>query len=178
MIWTSTGRSSRRLAEVVSALAICQAACSDPTYQPPSASATASTELPSAEGTIAPSAPDESSSGPIDPDKPMELQRFQFTSNVKNREPVDKMWRVRPGERVYAFINLRNRTGRERSIHVSFKVNGKSRTDVDLNIAESWSFRTWAYNTVKKDDKPGKLEVVITDDTHTVIVDESLPITP
>ena len=92
--------------------------------------------------------------GESDPERPLEVLRFQFTSGTKNREPVDKLWRARPGERVYAYVALRNRSGRERKVHVTFRVNGKTRTEVDLDIAESWSYRTWAYNTVLKTDLP------------------------
>lgn len=116
--------------------------------------------------------------GESDPEKPLEVLRFQFTSGTKNREPVDKLWRARPGERVYAYVALRNRSGRERKVHVTFRVNGKTRTEVDLDVAESWSYRTWAYNTILKTDKPGKLEVFITDEGHDMLVEQSLPITP
>lgn len=183
MISIYTERSSRRLAEAVRLglsaavihLGLTTAACSDPVYHAPSAK-----PEPRATGDGPAPTPNviEEDAGATDPDRPLEVLKFQFASAVKNREPVDKMLRARPGERVYAYVTLRNRSGRERKVHVSFRVNGKSRTEVDLDIAESWSFRTWAYNTVLKTDKPGKLEVFITDEGQDVLVEESLPITP
>lgn len=179
MIWNCTRRSSRRLAEGVVAVALVSG-CSDPVYVAPTASATTASVATTAIADDAPPGPgpDDSGSASVDPNKPMEVLKFQFTSRVKGREPVDKLSRGRPGERVYAYITLRNRTGRERSVHVSLRVNGKSQSEVDLDVAESWSYRTWSYATISKNEKPGKLEVVITDDAHAVLVEQSLPITP
>lgn len=179
-----TSRSWRRLAERAAfalALALVAGAsgCSDPVYVAPSATARASaTSEPMGNLDEPGPGPDDVDAGAVDPEKPLELMRFQFTSAVKGREPVDRLWRARPGERVYAYVALRNRSGRPRKVLVSFRVNGKVRTEKELEVAESWNYRTWAYNTVKKDDKPGKLEVFITDEGHDVLVEESLPITP
>lgn len=171
-----TELSSRRLAEsAVLLAALAAAGCSDPVYHAPSAAPAPSTASESP-GPALDAIPEDA--GASDPELPLEVLRFQFTSGTKNREPVDKMWRARPGERVYAYVALRNRSGRERKVHVTFRVNGKTRTEVDLDVAESWSYRTWAYNTILKTDKPGKLEVFITDEGHDMLVEQSLPITP
>lgn len=110
--------------------------------------------------------------------RPMELLKFQFTSAVKGREPVDDLKSAKPGQRVYAYFTVRNRTKRKRTIHVAFKVNGQKRTEVDLDIDESWSFRTWAYNTVLPKDGKGKLELDVVDDEGNGLVEASLPIVP
>lgn len=179
MIWISTRTSWRRSVEcaLVAALVI---GCSDPVYVAPTATATAEATGGTGLADDAPPGPgpDDSGTTPVDPSKPMEVLKFQFTSRVKSREPVDKLWRGRPGERVYAYVTLRNRTGRDRSVHCSIRVNGKSQSEVDLPVVESWSYRTWAYATVPKSERSGKVEVVITDDAGQVLVEQSIPITP
>jgi hypothetical protein len=129
----------------------------------------------------APPAP--SSPAPISPSAveaeletaPVELLKFQFTSAVKDREPVDRLEVARPGSRVYAHLTLRNRTGRDRGVHVEFLIEGKKRTELDLPVKESWSFRTWGYNTLQAKDR-GALVVSVTDDEGHPLGDFTLPI--
>lgn len=128
---------------------------------------------------LPPSAPPPSSADEDETStRPLELLSHQLTSGVKARAPIDRLSRVEPGERVYVFLTVRNRSGRTRQVHVEFRVNGALRTVKDLDVAESWSFRTWAYNTVLETDKPGKLAVDVTDDEGHPLLEESLPITP
>ena len=108
--------------------------------------------------------------------RPIELLKFQFASRIENRQPVDKMVSSRPGDRVFAYLTLRNRSGRPRSVHLAFSVNGEKRTEMDLDVAESWSFRTWGYNTVLPKDKPGKLVLEVTDDEGQSVTEQQLPI--
>ena len=108
--------------------------------------------------------------------RPMELLKFQFTSAIKSRQPVDKMVLAKPGDRVYGYLTLRNRSGRARKVHLEFAVNGEKRTEMDLDVADSWSYRTWGYNTILPKDKPGKLTLVATDDEDHPLFSESLPI--
>lgn len=108
--------------------------------------------------------------------RPLELLKFQFTSAIKSRQPVDKMVLAKPGARVYGYLTLRNRSGHARKVHLEFTVNGDKRTEIDLDVAESWSYRTWGYNTVLAKDKTGKLTLVATDDEGHELLSESLPI--
>jgi hypothetical protein len=94
---------------------------------------------------------------------------------VKDREPVDRLEVARPGSRVYAHLTLRNRTGRDRGVHVEFLIEGKKRTELDLPVKESWSFRTWGYNTLQAKDR-GALVVSVTDDEGHPLGDFTLPI--
>ena len=120
----------------------------------------------------------ESWCAPLDPTiKPMLLLKFRFSSAVKRREPVDKLNITRPGQRVYAHLTVRNRSGRRRCLHVEFRVNGKRRTKVTLKVGESWSWRTWAYNTSRSDDR-GPLELSIRDDQGNVFLYRRLAIVP
>jgi hypothetical protein len=159
----------RKLALVV----LFAGACGDRAHPAPSASVSAS------------SAPPPPSVAPISPSAaeteletaPVELLKFQFTSAVKDREPVDRLDAARPGARVYAHLTLRNRTGRDRAVHVEFAVDGKKRTELDLPVKESWSFRTWGYNTMQAKDR-GTLSVSVTDDEGHPLGDFTLPIAP
>lgn len=110
--------------------------------------------------------------------RPMELLKARFTSEVKGREPVDDLKVAHAGKRTYFHLTLRNRTGRERKIHVTFFVNEEKRTELDLDVAESWSFRTWGYNTLRSTDKNGKLRVTVEDDEGYPVADMTLPIAP
>lgn len=76
---------------------------------------------------------------------------------------------------MWAHFTFRNRTGDTRKVHVVFRVAGDKRTEVDLSVDVSWSFRTWAYNTLRDGDT-GDLSVVATDDLGNVLVDEKIPI--
>ncbi|MBK6512721.1 MAG: DUF2914 domain-containing protein [Polyangiaceae bacterium] len=137
--------------------------------------ATSSGPRPSAPPLVAPSA-----SGPSYEEETgggaLELLRFTFTSAVKAKDPVDELKAAKPGQRVYAHLTLRNRTGKKRTVNVSFKVNGEERTNVDLDIEASWSWRTWAYNTVLPTDGKGTLELVVTDEEGNPLVESTLPI--
>lgn len=108
---------------------------------------------------------------------PLQLLRFSFTSEVKGKEPVDRLERGVPGERVYAHLAFRNRGDESRPVHVVFRVNGERRTKLDLKVEPSWSYRTWGFNTLKVDDK-GELTVTVTDDEGLVLVEEKLPVGP
>jgi hypothetical protein len=120
----------------------------------------------------------ESACAPADPAlKPMELLKFTFADGVDGRDPRRKLEVARAGQRVFAHLTLRNRSGRDRCVHLTFRVGGKKRTTVTLKIGESWSWRTYAYNTLRGDDnKP--LELTVTDDQNAVILREQLAIVP
>jgi hypothetical protein len=105
----------------------------------------------------------------------VELLAFQLTSGVKNKEAVDKLASAPPGERVYAHLTVRNRTSGPQRVSVSFRVNDDERTMVDLTVEKSWSWRTWAYVTLRKEDK-GTLMVHAFDDHGAELGTESIPI--
>lgn len=106
---------------------------------------------------------------------PLQLQKFRFASGLRGKEPQDELTSAEPGQRVWAHFTFRNRTGDTRKVHVVFRVAGDKRTEVDLSVDVSWSFRTWAYNTLRDGDT-GDLSVVATDDLGNVLVDEKIPI--
>ena len=108
---------------------------------------------------------------------PLELLKIQFTSGVKHRDPVDKLAVTHPGDVIYAHLTVHNRNRHARKVHLAFSVNGKERTELDLDVDESWSYRTWGRNTVLKTDKPGELTLSVTDDEGNPLADEKLPIT-
>jgi hypothetical protein len=107
---------------------------------------------------------------------PLQLLKLVFTSEVKNKEPVDKLERAQPGQRVWVHLTLRNRGADTRPITMTFKVNGDQRTKVDLKVDPSWSFRTWGYNTLRAGDQTGELVVEVRDDGGALLTTARLPI--
>jgi hypothetical protein len=118
--------------------------------------------------------PSASASAPAQP--PLQILRLTFTSEVRNKEPVDKLDAAAPGQRVYAHLAVRNRSPKSRRIHLSFEVNGNLRTTLELDIQPSWSYRTWGYNTVLAGDTKGELTLVVTDDEGQELTTARLPI--
>ena len=112
------------------------------------------------------------------PSVPLELQRFTFTSKVRNKEPADTLEKAESGQRVWAHFAIRNRSGETRKIAVAFSVNGEKRTSLDLKIEPSWSFRTWGYVTLRKTDTEGELTVEALDEQGVPLASGKLPIVP
>lgn len=110
------------------------------------------------------------------PTPPLQVLKLTLTSDVKQKEPVDELKEAAPGQRVWAHVAIRNRASDARRVSVVFKVDGEERSTVDLKIASSWSFRTWAYNTLRAGDKSGELTVEVRDDGGNVLAQAKLPI--
>ncbi len=158
-------RIARRLAaSCVLAVSCVFAACSD---EGPTASGT--TSAPSGKPSAAPT---KSSEVPADH---VELQKLVLASAIKSKDPADDLDATKPGQRVYAHVTVRNRTAGTKRVSVSFRVNGDERTMVDLDIEKSWSWRSWAYVTLRKDDK-GELTVHVFDDHGAELADKTIPI--
>jgi len=131
----------------------------------------------SAADAAAPEGEETAACAPKDPKlKPLQLLHFTFTSAVERKAPTDKLRIVRPGQRVWAHLVLRNRSGEDRCVHLIFRVGGQLRTEVDLDVGESWSWRTWAYATLRSTDTAGHLELEAIDDQGRALVRERLPI--
>lgn len=109
--------------------------------------------------------------------KPMQLLRFAFASDLEGKDPKDDLRLARPGQRIYAHLTVRNRSGRQRCLVLQFRVAGKMRTEVTVKVGASWSWRTWAYNTLKADDE-GPLELTVKDDQGQVLFVKTLPVVP
>ena len=105
----------------------------------------------------------------------VELQKFVLTTGVKSKDPVDVLDAAKPGQRVYGHLTVRNRTDGPKRVSLSFRVNDDERAMVDLTVEKSWSWRTWAYVTLRKDDK-GELTVHAFDDHGAELGKESIPI--
>lgn len=108
----------------------------------------------------------------------LQILKFAFTSNVRDKEPVDKLDAAKPGQRAYAHVTFRNRTGSAREVDLVFRVNGKERSRVPLEVASSWSYRTWGYVTLRPADTSGEITVTVVDDTGEEIKAARLPIRP
>ncbi len=110
------------------------------------------------------------------PTPPLQVLKLTLTSDVKQKEPVDEMKEAGPGQRVWAHVAIRNRAADARRVSLVFKVDGEERSTVDLQIASSWSYRTWGYNTLRASDKSGELTVEVRDDGGAVLSAAKLPI--
>jgi hypothetical protein len=142
--------------------------------QGPNSAVTSGSSLVSAAPTSPPSAKASATVDELET-APVEILKFTFASGVSAREPIDKLSSAKPGSRVYAHMTVRNRTGRPRTIHLEFSVDGKKRTELDLKIQESWSFRSWGYNTLQPKDQ-GVLKVELSDDEGNSLGEYTLPI--
>lgn len=144
---------------------------------PPPAPASSATAAPPASADIRPSA---SSVASADEDetstRPVELLKLVFSSDVKDKEPVGQLQVAKPGQRVYAHLTLRNQSGKPRKVHLAFAVDGEKRTNVDLFVGESWSWRTWGYNTILPKDAGKKLTLEVVDDAGHPLFEGALPI--
>lgn len=47
---------------------------------------------------------------------------------------------------------------------------------LDLNVEPSPSYRTWAFNTLRKQDRSGHMTLEVTDEAGKTLVSEKLPI--
>ncbi len=158
------------------------AGCEDPPRAPhPAASASsAPAGAPSSSVAAPPAAsPPASASGAITPAQPLgrlEVLKLVVTSNVRDKDPVDRVVTAGAGERVFAHVTLRNRTGADRRVRLTCQVNEKTRSDVELDVESSWSYRTWAYCTLKATEKTGQLVFQITGEDGLPLADARVPI--
>jgi hypothetical protein len=141
---------------------------------PPPSTTSSAAPAPSASGTT-PSAPGTSSASPEKGE--LRVLKAVFTSEVKNKEPSGTLKTARPGDRVWLHLTVRNRGDAARTITLVFKVNGKERSTVDLQVQSSWSFRTWGYSTLRKGDT-GDLSADVKDEGGAVLTTLSIPIKP
>lgn len=153
-------------------LAACKQAPDAGASAGPSAAPSAPAPWPSA----APAGPATTEKKRDEPPQPLQLFRFSFTSEVKGKEPVDKLEAALPGKRVYAHMTFKNPNREPRSVHVVFRVNNEKRTTLDLKVDPSASYRTWAFNTLKEGDTRGQLTLEVTDETGQTLLSEKLPI--
>ena len=113
-----------------------------------------------------------------DASQEMKILKMALASGVRDKEPVDKLASAKPGQRVWAHVTLRNRTGFAREIDLVFRVDGKERSRVTLNIETSWSFRTWGYVTLRPTDTAGDVTVTVVNDSGDELATQKIPIKP
>jgi hypothetical protein len=152
--------------------ALLGAACDDPDKPSASGGAPSSATVAPTPSGRASAAPAKTAEKPADG---VDLLKFVLTSEVKNKDPADVLDAAKRGQRVYGHVTVRNRTTGPQRVSLSFRVNGDERTLVDLNIEKSWSWRTWAYVTLRKTDK-GELTVHVFDDHGAELGTQSIPI--
>jgi len=159
-------------------IALLLSACKDPTPYAAAADAAGDAAAPPPSA----SAPPAKGSAPIPvtsaaPEKaPLQLLRLTLTSGVKDKEPIDELKAAAPGQRVWAHLAVRNRTGDPQRISLVFRVDGEERSTVDLKVEPSWSFRTWGYNTLRASDKSGELVLEVRELGGALLSTARLPI--
>ncbi len=164
---------------LVGALCVCLG-CGDPPAPAPSA-ASGPDPASSAQAPLAPTADATAAASAASADdetstRPLELLKLVLTTEIKGRDPGAPISSAKPGQKVYAHVTVRNRSGGPRKVTVAFKVGGEKRTTVDLFVEESWAWRTWAYNTVLPRDAGKKIEIEVTDDAGHPLFEGSLPV--
>jgi hypothetical protein len=95
---------------------------------------------------------------------PLDIVQFTLTSKLDKRKPTDELSIVQPETKIYAYLVVKNLGTAERCVLVTFRVNGRKRASLTLDIGTSPTWRTWAQITPAKGDAPGNVEVEITDD--------------
>jgi hypothetical protein len=105
----------------------------------------------------------------------LKVLKLQFTSEVKKKEPIDKLEAAQPGQRVWAHVTARNRTDATKPITLAFLVGGSERAKIDLTVDPSWSYRTWGYVTLRAGDT-GEVVAEVRDDRGTVMERARIPI--
>ena len=105
----------------------------------------------------------------------LKVLKMVLTSEVKKKEPVDKLDSAAPGQRVWAHVTMRNRTDAAKPIALAFLVGGSERAKIDLDVAPSWSYRTWGYVTLRPSDA-GELVAEVRDASGTVMERARVPI--
>jgi hypothetical protein len=105
----------------------------------------------------------------------LKVLKLQFTSEVKKKEPIDKLESAQPGQRVWAHVTARNRTDATKPITLAFLVGGSERSKIDLKVDPSWSYRTWGYVTLRAGDT-GEVVAEVRDDRGTVMERARIPI--
>lgn len=105
----------------------------------------------------------------------LKVLKMVLTSEVKKKEPIDKLDSASPGQRVWAHVTLRNRTDATKPITLAFLVGGAERAKIDLKADPSWSYRTWGYVTLRAGDT-GELVAEVRDDAGVVMERARIPI--
>lgn len=73
------------------------------------------------------------------------IRRFLLTHGIEEREPVDVDDTFRPGERIYAFLDVANPDGEQYAVSLRWEyADGKVGKPTELTIGSSPHFRTWA----------------------------------
>jgi hypothetical protein len=100
------------------------------------------------------------------------VMRTQFTSAVRNREPVDNLTDVNNGtaERIYCFTELSNMSGRfvTHSWEYRGEVMGTRRFRVDSPHSRIWSSR------LLTPDRPGSWTVLVLSESGQVLAERTL----
>ncbi len=107
---------------------------------------------------------DQSCSPAPDGAKPLDVLELRITSGLEDRKPTDTLSIIGAGTKVYAYLVVKNLEKTERCVVVTFKVDGKKRSALTLDIGTSPTWRTWTHITTSKRDAGSTVEIEVTDD--------------
>ncbi|HLM71810.1 MAG TPA: DUF2914 domain-containing protein [Polyangiaceae bacterium] len=113
--------------------------------------------------------------------KPAKLQvkRLVLAQGVKNREPVEasRSFYGHEAERIYAFVEVENKSDHEGEISVAFipPGGGAAVGNVTLEVGSSPRWRTWAYT--RGAQKAGEWTAVVRSETGEVLAREAFEVT-
>lgn len=100
---------------------------------------------------------------PASPVEGLRVRRFVVARSIEDREPqeVSTRFNVAPGDRLYAFVELENRST-PTSVRVRFEPRTGARRSVGLatlNVGAGPRYRTWAYSDFVR--TPGEWSAVV-----------------
>ncbi len=88
------------------------------------------------------------------------MDRFLLTRGIQDREPVDETESIRPGERLYAFLDVANPDGTEYALNVRWaREDGDLGQPVAVTIGTSPRWRTWSWRNAP--EQPGSYRCLI-----------------
>jgi len=108
----------------------------------------------------------------------LEILKMTMTPNVEKKDPKGQLQTAGAGDRTYAHLVVRNRRKTPQTISIRFTIAGEERATVDLDVAPSWSFRTWGYVTPQKKDVGKTLDAEVFERGGRSLGKASLKITP
>ncbi len=107
----------------------------------------------------------------------LSVHRLALTREIEDREPVDASDTFAASrERLFAFLELRNRGGAEQELSVTFEgPDGRSTGHVMLSVpANVWRWRTWAWT--QGADEPGAWTAQVRTADGTLISEQTFTI--
>lgn len=106
----------------------------------------------------------------------LKVARFELATGVDKREPTVIATTFESGQKVYAFLELKNKGGPETAVFVRFERDGsKPGQGIRLVVPATGRHRTFAFSASTK--YPGTYRCVVTAEDGTVLMEKSYEVT-